>query len=329
MSAFGSLRPRLYRVVGTLVTLLVAGGCAHTPPDAFPAGSGAGVELAATPFFPQEIHQCGPAALAATLGASGVDVTPAELVSQTYLPGRKGSLQLELIAAARRHQRVPYVLAGDADALFAELDAGHPVLVLQDLGVGPLKVWHYAVVIGYHLQTQELVLRSGTTQRLVMHYRDFMRSWRKSGQWAVVVLPADALPATADAARYVESIVPIEALGDIAVAHQAYASALTRWPDNVLANFGFATTAYQLGDLAGAAAGYRRVLELAPANPIALNNLAEVMLARGCAVQAASYAEQALLQVSRGSELETSIEDTRTKAMAAQALGRASEGCDR
>ena len=75
-------------------------------------------------------------------------------------------MQLELIAAARRHQRIPYVLAPDAGAMFAELDAGHPVLVLQDLGVGPLHVWHYAVVIGYEDEPQQVVLRSGTTERL-------------------------------------------------------------------------------------------------------------------------------------------------------------------
>ena len=50
----------------------------------FPTTPGAGVELTQTPFFPQQSHQCGPAALATALGASGVDVTPDDLVPQTY-----------------------------------------------------------------------------------------------------------------------------------------------------------------------------------------------------------------------------------------------------
>ncbi|MEO7385334.1 MAG: hypothetical protein ABIX37_00195, partial [Gammaproteobacteria bacterium] len=48
-------------------------------------------ELTGVPFFPQTIHQCGPAALATVLGASGVIATPDELAPLVYLPGRRGS----------------------------------------------------------------------------------------------------------------------------------------------------------------------------------------------------------------------------------------------
>ena len=319
--------PRQGSIVGTLLALLVIGGCAHTPPADFPAAAGPGVELDKTPFFAQQTHQCGPAALATVLGASGEQVTPTELVSQTYLPGRHGSLQLELVAAARRHQRIPYVLDPDAAALFAELDAGHPVLVLQDLGVGPLKVWHYAVVIGYDAQERNIILRSGTTERLVMPYADFAQSWRKSGMWAVVVLSSDVLPATAEPGRYAESIVPIESLGDVAIARDAYATALTRWPDNLVALFGLATTDYRLGDLSAAKLAYERLLHLAPDNPIVLNNLAEVNLGLGCATRAADYAQAALGYVPQGSELESAIKDTREEAIAAQTMGRDASDC--
>jgi hypothetical protein len=61
------------------------------------------VELTEVPFFPQTEYQCGPAALATVLAASGAKVTPDELVPQVYLPERKGSLQVEMLAAARRH----------------------------------------------------------------------------------------------------------------------------------------------------------------------------------------------------------------------------------
>ena len=114
-------------------------------------------------------------------------VTPDELVSQTYLPGRRGSLQLELIAAARRHQRIPYVLDPDAAALFAELDAGHPVLVLQDLGVGPLHVWHYAVVIGYEAEPAADGVAIGhyrAARRCRMPTSSDRGASRSSGRWS-------------------------------------------------------------------------------------------------------------------------------------------------
>src|SRR5690606_31071454 len=101
------------------------------------------VELAHVPFFPQEDYQCGPAALATVLSASGVDVTADALTRQVYLPGRRGSLQTELVAATRRHGRLPYRLEGGLPALLAQVDAGHPVVVLQNLGFKRWPRWHY------------------------------------------------------------------------------------------------------------------------------------------------------------------------------------------
>jgi hypothetical protein len=300
---------------------VIVAGCAQRQVVSFPAATGA-VELTETPFFAQEEHQCGPAALATVLDASGLAVTPAELVPQTYLPGRRGSLQVELIAAARRHRRVPYLLAPDVAALFAEVAAGHPVLVLQDVGIGPLHVWHYAVVIGYAPQSRRVVLRSGTTRRLDVSFDDFGSSWRKGGQWALVVLPADTLPATADATRYVESIVPLETLGDVATARTAYATALGRWPDEPLALFGLANADYRLGDYAAAEATYRTLLAASPGNAIVLNNLAEVQLARGCPNAAFATADAALRNAAPDDAIGSAIADTRAKALAARDAGR-------
>src|SRR5215212_8494513 len=94
------------------VLLAWLAGCAPLVPQTmglrteWPAGVAQRVELTAVPFFPQEDYQCGPAALATVLKHSGVDVTPDPLVSQVFLPARQGSLQLEMLAAARRYGRV-------------------------------------------------------------------------------------------------------------------------------------------------------------------------------------------------------------------------------
>ena len=65
-----------------VVLALFAGGCSLTPsksggPGAthasWPADVPPRIELADTPFFPQDDYQCGPAALATLLGASGID----------------------------------------------------------------------------------------------------------------------------------------------------------------------------------------------------------------------------------------------------------------
>ena len=79
---------------------------------------------------------------------------------QVYLPERKGSLQVEMLAAARRHGMVSYQLAPRFEDLLREIAAGTPVIVLQNLGVFS-GGWHYAVAIGYDYDSGQLILRSG------------------------------------------------------------------------------------------------------------------------------------------------------------------------
>lgn len=297
-------------VTAALVAVTLVSSCARLPPAGLPVGAGADIELTATPFFPQETHQCGPAALATMLGAAGVDVTPEQLVAQTYLPGRRGSLQLELIAAARTHRRIPYVIEPTLAALLAEVEAGHPVLVLEDLGVGPIRIWHYAVVVGFSHDPPQIVLRSGVVERRVVSAAAFERSWQKADRWGAVVLPPDRLPETADPTRYVDSVVPLETLGDDETALAAYAAALARWPDNPVALFGAANIAHRLGELESAQRNYRRLLELAPGNAIVLNNLAEVLLDRGCPDLALQYVDAA----NATGDLAVAIADTKAEA---------------
>ncbi|MEE8173660.1 MAG: PA2778 family cysteine peptidase, partial [Alphaproteobacteria bacterium] len=106
------------------------------------------VELTNVPFFAQEDYQCGPAALAMALGWSGISIRPEALVEQVYSPARKGSLPSDMITAARRQGRVAYPVDG-FDNLLREVAAGHPVIVLQDLGTSLGAYWHFAVVTGY------------------------------------------------------------------------------------------------------------------------------------------------------------------------------------
>src|SRR5450756_2093664 len=110
--------------------------------------------------------RCGPAALATALANFKVKVTPEELVGQVYLPARQVSLQVEMLAAPRRYGVVSYQLAPRFEDLLREVAAGTPVIVLQDYGVWPFSIWHYAVVAGYDHPNRELVLRSGEKRRL-------------------------------------------------------------------------------------------------------------------------------------------------------------------
>ena len=79
--------------------------------------------------------------------------------------------------------------------LLAELDAGHPVLVFQNLALDWSPQWHFAVAVGYDLDSGDLILRSGTERRRVTRLSTFEFTWRRGDYWALVVLPPDRLPA--------------------------------------------------------------------------------------------------------------------------------------
>jgi tetratricopeptide (TPR) repeat protein len=274
--------------------LLMLGGCA-TPGPA-PANWGAleaSVELEQTPFYPQQDDQCGPAALATVLAASGVPVTPAELEEEVYLPGRRGSLQAEMVAAARSRGRLPYLLPPQPEALLAELDAGRPVLVLQKLGAGPWPLWHYAVLVGIDAAGDRVLLRSGVEERLEMPEARFLASWERAGSWALVMLRPGELPAIPLLEPYIKAAAGFEALGRYDEAERAYAAAAEAWPGSALPRLGLANVAYARGNLRAAEAGYRSAAALDPRNIVALNNRAETLLQWGCPAQALRVAGEA------------------------------------
>jgi len=274
----GVMRPAL-----VLPLLLFVAGCAATlqsgrlPPAAFADP----VELEAIAFFPQDAYQCGPAALATALDWAGIETTPAALVPEVYLPARRGSLQLELVAGARRRGAVPYVLRPRLEALLAEVAAGHPVVVLQNLAFSWYPKWHYAVVVGFDRARDELILRSGREPRHVVPFAVFERTWRRGGYWALVVMPPDRLPRTAEEIPYLQAVVELERLRRWHEAGAAYRAALTRWPESLAARLGLGNARYALGDLAGAERAYRAATEAHPDSGIAFNNLAQTLAAQG------------------------------------------------
>lgn len=308
--------------------LAALSGCASVVPldAALPTGEPAQVELEGTPFFPQEQRQCGPAALATVLTASGVPVSPDELTGAVFLPGREGSLQPELLGAARRLGRLPYVLPQSPAALIAELAAGRPVLVLQNLGVDAYPVWHYAVLVGYDVDRGTVTLRSGRQRELAMSWERFLGSWERGGRWAVTTLEPGTLPAAAEPLAYLEACAGLEAAGQLEAADAAYAAAIARWPDSPLAQLGFGNVAYARGDLAAAVAAYRRGAGVAPGNAILRNNLAQALLDAGCAQEAESEARWAV-ELARGSSLELAAGETLLAATRALEQPLPGSGC--
>lgn len=179
------------------------------------------------PFFAQEELQCGPAALAMALDWSGVDVTPAALAPQVYTDSRQGSLQLSLVAAARRAGRLAVTIHGLRE-LAAELAAGNPVVLLQNLGLDWWAVWHYSVAVGYDLERNVVILNSGADERREVPLPTFDRTWRRAGEWGLVVTAPDRAPALRDPERLRAGVEALERIGRTDEAARARAALRAR-----------------------------------------------------------------------------------------------------
>lgn len=256
-------------------------GCAPIPKSALELPTTTRLELDDTPFYPQERYQCGPAALTTVLTMSGVDVALGEIVDKVYLPGRKGSLQAELIAAARTEGRLPYVIDGTLVAIWEELAVGRPVIVLQNLGVAAIPRWHYAVVVGIDAGRGEVILRSGTDRRRITAIKTYLRTWRRSDYWAMVVLPPDELPANVDRDRYFEAIVALEQTGRLDEAALAWWTAGQMWPGNKVTLFGLGNVQFATGNYMEAETTYRSLLKQDGRLLVARNNLALALAKQG------------------------------------------------
>ncbi|MEQ1813524.1 MAG: PA2778 family cysteine peptidase [Candidatus Nitrotoga sp.] len=302
---------------GVLFLIMLLSGCAtpqtqqllHAPPKDLPAH----VELTDVPFYPQDTHQCGPAALAMVLNAGGVQVTPDSLIKQVYLPGREGSLQVEMLASARRNGLLAYPLESSRQNLslqnlLTEVAAGTPVVVLQNLALRWYPVWHYAVVIGYDLPRQEIILRSGLEQRLIMPLTTFEYTWQRAAYWAMLALPAGTMPHTATEDTYIKAAVALEKNITPQENMVVYQAALKKWTNNLTAYIGLGNAFYTLGDKEQAERILHQATLAHPDSAIAFNNLAQTLADQKRYIEAFSAAKQAVrLAEIKGDSEEQSI----------------------
>lgn len=281
-------------VVLLSLTVLLSACAGRTPVLPDPAGLTQlpdQVVLHDVPFHAQDAYQCGPASLAMILNHRKVTVTPEALKDRVYLPERKGTLQVEMVAAARERNLLVYPLEKKLEAILQELNAGNPVLVMQNLAFDWYPQWHYAVVIGYDLPAQQMIVHSGLHEAQHEPFRVFMRTWGRADYWARVMLPPKQLPATAQPLTYLKAASDLEQTNRLSSAKQAYQNAIEQWPDQPGARFGLGNTLWAMNHRQAAVEQFQQLVNDFPQFQPGWNNLATGLELLGCATGATAARE--------------------------------------
>lgn len=287
---------QFYRIVLLCCTGVLLSGCVSLNKSVVPEKAGnvpSRVEIETVPFYSQKEYQCGPASLSMVLNWSGLAISPEDLTAQVFTPELKGSLQSAMVSAVRRNGRIAYVLTGLKD-VFAEVAAGRPVIILQNLGLSWYPVWHYAVVVGYDLSEKFVVLRSGNIRRKLVSFQVFEKTWARSNYWGLLVLQSNQLPVTVKEEPYLKALLGLEKARQFRVAIDGYRTALIQWPENLTALMGVGNCYYALRELENAEEAFKKAIRSHPSSGSAFNNLAQILFEQGRKQEALEAARKAV-----------------------------------
>lgn len=232
-------------------------------------------EIRTVEFIDQTAGYCGPATLTMAMRWAGQSLSIEDVTPQVYTPGMKGSLQSDLISASRRHGLMA-IPVHNLSALLTEVAAGHPVIIFENLSLSWAPQWHYALVLGYNLKKQEIIMHSGHDAFYHWDLKKFERSWMLGDYWGLVVLPAGELSVTADELANVTAAVGLEQAQKYEEADKSYRKILEKWPNNLVTLIGLANLAHKKGHRNKALSLLRRAIKYHPESTAAHHNLAIV-----------------------------------------------------
>lgn len=246
------------------------------------------------PFYPQQEYFCGPTTLSEVANFYGLEQDPTTIAPNTFIPGLEGSLQIEMVSATRQLGMLAYAERGNMSQLLNLLNENIPIIVLQNNSIALFPQWHYALVIGYDLETAELILHTGVTKAHRLNFATFERTWQRGNYWMLAMLPSNK------ASKHLDPFVYTKACQDLLNTNQAETgvaalkTAIKQWPEYwlpyfLLGNYYFSTQAEL------AANWFAKGLPFAQQEAAYLNNYAVLLSELACHDQAVKLINDALL----------------------------------
>ena len=141
--------------------------------------------IGGVPFFKQDAHQCGPAAMASVLNYRGIKVSPEEIIEAIYSKGAEGTLDFDMVLYAEKKGRKTEKYRGTLENLRINVDSNNPLIVLVDYGFLSYQRNHFMVVLGY--DESHIYVNSGVEPLEAISKDEFVRTWKKTNFWTLLI----------------------------------------------------------------------------------------------------------------------------------------------
>lgn len=149
------------------------------------------VTLKGIPHVAQLPNYCGPAALSSLFTFWGKSVSQ-NVIGQKVYDRRYGATNgADLLLFAREEGFSAYTYFSSLQDLKAQLRAGYPVMILQEMSLKDDR-GHFRVVIGYNDQTRSFQVRDTNYSEVrSLSYDEFDETWAPFGRWSLLVCPKE------------------------------------------------------------------------------------------------------------------------------------------
>lgn len=240
------------------------------------------------PFIKQRHRHCGPATMAMLLQFYGRKALQTDIAEAVFDEAKLGTFQTDMVAYLRTQHFLPYQLPSHlVDVMHAVAD-GYPVIVMQNLGfngVGKvLAKWHYAVIVGYDLETQHMILHSGAFEYYRLPFKTFERTWARSDYWALTAWPIeqDVNTPWLNPNQYLNALIDMDELHSLPDPIQSYLNFVTSHPNYPRAWFRLGNHQYPHDAQASLHSFVQAIRYDEAIVPTHWNNLAFVANQQGC-----------------------------------------------
>lgn len=269
-------------------------------------------EISEVPFFPQEEYFCGPTTLAEVLNFYGTAIEAVEIAPSLFIPERKGSLQIEMVSSARQYGLLAYAGATTIEQLLSLVSEDIPVIVLQNLGTSWYPLWHYALVIGYNLNEETVLLHTGLSESRTVAMELFENTWRRGEYWMLATFPPERSSKYLDPFLYTRAAQDLMEVNKTDASLTALEAATAQWSDYWLPYL-LLGNHFIAADPERALDWYERGADAGSQVPSYLNNYAYGLLRNGQKREALDTIQRALALESDNASLQDSLADIRKK----------------